>query len=146
VRWDIRRPFEDLCSLATPRDAWREQFAKVANGSYIMRGIEMTFTATVTEHLGKLALAGSATRPGLELAPLQAVDAVQWDIKTRSNKPMSDDEASAFARLSAALAANPAAATVKVTGPLKKDGAYFSLRFENSRLIGLSATTAQTSP
>jgi hypothetical protein len=33
---------------------------------------------------------------------------------------MSDDEVSAFARLSAALAANPAGATVQVTGPLKK--------------------------
>jgi hypothetical protein len=59
-----------------------------------MRGIEMTFTATVTEHLGKLALAGSATRPGLELAPLQAVDAVQWDIGSPGSEPGGRDRKS----------------------------------------------------
>ena len=32
-----------------------------------------------------------------------------------------------FARLSAALAAHPAGATVQVTGPLKKNGADFFL-------------------
>jgi galactose oxidase len=108
-------------------DAWRDQFTKVANGSYVMRGIEMTFTGTVTDQLGKLTLAGHATRPALGLAPLQATDIVQWDIKTRANKPMSVDEATAFARLSAAPAVNSPGTTVQVTGPLKKNGADFFL-------------------
>jgi hypothetical protein len=106
-------------------DAWRDQFAKVANGTYVMRGLEMTISGTVTEHLARLALGGTPTRPELVLAPLQAADKVQWDFATRTSKPMSDDEVSAFARLSAALAANPAGATVQVTGPLKKSGADF---------------------
>jgi galactose oxidase len=108
-------------------DAWRDQFAKVANGTYVMRGLEMTISGTVTEHLARLALGGTPTRPELVLAPLQAADKVQWDFATRTSKPMSDDEVSAFARLSAALAANPAGATVQVTGPLKKSGADFFL-------------------
>jgi hypothetical protein len=108
-------------------DAWRDQFAEIANGTYVMRGIEMTLSGVVTGHLGRLTLAGTATRPELLLAPLQATDKVQWDIKTRINKPMSDEEASAFARLSAALTARPVGATVEVTGPLKKNGTDFFL-------------------
>jgi hypothetical protein len=108
-------------------DAWRDQFASVANGSYVLRGIEMTLSGTVTEHLARLALGGTATRPELVLAPLQAADKVQWDFARRTSKPMSDEEVNAFARLSATLAANPAGTTVRVTGPLKKDGADFFL-------------------
>jgi galactose oxidase len=108
-------------------DDWREEFAEVANGSYVMRGIEVTVTGTVTDHLAKLTLAGTATRPDLVLAPLQASDKIQWDITTRANMPMTADEESAFARLSSALAKEPAGATVQVIGPLKKDGAAFFL-------------------
>jgi galactose oxidase len=115
-------------------DAWRDQFAKVANGSYVMRGIEMTFTGAVTEHLGKLTLASAARRPSLVLAPLQATDVVQFDFKRRVNKPMSNDEVGAFTRLYAALAAGPAPATVRITGPLKKTGANFFLEVREFEL------------
>ena len=108
-------------------DVWRDQFAKAVNGTYIMRGIEITLSGLVTEQLARLTLAGTATQPELVLAPLQAADKIQWDIKTRANRPMSDLEASAFARLSAALAARRAGATVQVTGPLKKNGTDFFL-------------------
>ena len=108
-------------------DLWRDQFAKVANGSYVMRGIEMTVSGTVSEDLARLTLAGTATRPDLILAPLQAADKIAWDFARRVNRPMSDDEAAAYAKLSAALAGSPAGVTVQVTGPLKKDGADFAL-------------------
>jgi galactose oxidase len=108
-------------------DVWRDQFAKVINGTYIMRGIEMTLSGLVTEEFARLTLSGTATRPDLVLAPLQAADKIQWDIRTRANRPMTDAEASEFARLSAALVARPAGATVQVTGPLKKNGTEFFL-------------------
>ena len=107
--------------------AWRDQFADVANGSYVMRGIEMTLEGKVTDHFGLLTLLGNATRPDLVLAPLQASDKVQWDFTTRSNKPMTAEEASAYARLSAKLATQPNGAQVQVTGPLKKNGTQFFL-------------------
>jgi galactose oxidase len=108
-------------------DVWRDQFAKIVNGTYIMRGIEMTLSGLVTEQLARLTLTGTATRPGLVLAPLHAADKIQWDIRTRATRPMTVQEASAFTRLSAALEARPAGATVQVTGPLKKKGADFFL-------------------
>jgi galactose oxidase len=108
-------------------DEWREEFAEVANGSYVMRGIEVTLTSTVNEHLARLTLAGTATRPDLVLAPLQASDKIQWDITTRANVPMTADEQSAFARLSTELATKPAGESVRVTGPLKKNGPDFFL-------------------
>ena len=108
-------------------NAWRDQFADVANGSYVMRGIEMTLEGKVTAHFGLLTLLGNDTRPDVVLAPLQGPDKVQWDFTTRSNKPMTAEEASAYARLSATLATQPNGTQVQVTGPLKKNGTEFFL-------------------
>lgn len=108
-------------------DLWRDEFAKVINGSYTMRGIEITLSGLVTEELAKLTLTGTETRPEVVLSPLQAADKIQWDIRTRAAKPMSKQEASAFDELSAALVDHPEGAKVQVTGTLKKHGADFFL-------------------
>jgi galactose oxidase len=112
-------------------DEWREQFARVANGSYVMRGIEMTLKGVVTESFGLLTLVGSDSRPDVVLAPLQAPDKIQWDIATRASRPMSDDEKTAYARLSAELHGKSAATAVEVTGPVKKNDAEFFLEVRN---------------
>jgi galactose oxidase len=108
-------------------DVWRAQFADVANGSYIMRGIEMTLEGKVTDHFGLLTLGGDQSRPDLVLAPLQGTDKVQWDLTTRSNQPMTAEEASAYTRLSAKLATQSNGTQVQVTGPLRKNGSEFFL-------------------
>jgi hypothetical protein len=108
-------------------DAWRDQFADVANGSYVMRGIEMTVAGEVTDHFGLLTLAGNKTRPDLVLAPLQGPDKIQWDFTTRSNQPVTAEEAGAYTRLSAKLEAQSSGTQVQVTGPLKRDGSEFFL-------------------
>jgi len=108
-------------------DAWRDQFAEVANGSYIMRGIEMTLVGEVTDNFGLLTLVGNKTRPDLVLAPLQGPDKIQWDFTTRSNQPMTAEEASAYTRLSAQLATQSSGTQVQVTGALKKNGSEFFL-------------------
>lgn len=108
-------------------DAWRDQFADVANGSYIMRGIEMTLVGKVTDHFGLLTLVGDEIRPDLVLAPLQETDKVQWDFTTRSNQPMTAEEANAYTRLAAKLATQSNGTQVQVTGPLKKTGSEFFL-------------------
>jgi galactose oxidase len=71
-------------------DTWRKQFADVVNGTYIVRGIEMTISGLVTENNGRLTLKRTTTRAALNLVLLQAADKVQWDIRTRKNKPASD--------------------------------------------------------
>ena len=109
-------------------DVWRHEFAKFINGTYIMRGIEMTLSGFVIKQLHKLTLAGTKTPLELVLEPLQAADIVQWDSKRRANRPMSKSEASAFDRLFAALEGRPEVAAVQITGPLTKKGADFSLQ------------------
>jgi galactose oxidase len=108
-------------------DAWRDQFASVANGSYIMRGIEITINGKVTDQFGLLKLVGDKARPDLVLAPLQESDKVQWDFTTRNNRPMTSEEASAYMRLSARLSTGSDGVSVQVTGPLKKNGSEFFL-------------------
>ena len=102
-------------------DAWREQFAKISNGSYALRGIEMTLRGHLTDALGLLTLSGQDERPDVSLAPLQAPDKVQWDITTRANRPLSAEEATAYVRLKSALEGNAAPSLVEVTGPSEEE-------------------------
>lgn len=108
-------------------DVWRDEFAKVINGTYLIRGLEMTLTGSVVGHLTTLTLSGTDGRPNILLAPLQAADKVQWDIKTRESWPLSADEANAYSQLSDALAGRTSGVQVQVTGPLKKNGTGFFL-------------------
>jgi hypothetical protein len=111
-------------------DLWRQEFAAIANGSYELRGVELTLDGTVSETNGLLTLAGNETRPDVVLAPLQGPDKVQWDINTRENWPMTHSEETAYDRLSAKLAEAAAGATVEILGPLKKNdnGFYQEVR------------------
>jgi hypothetical protein len=106
-------------------DLWRMQFASQANGSYGLRGIELTLAGEVTETNGLLTLSGNETRAAVTLAPLQASSKVQWDFQTRENWPMTADEETAYERLSAKLVEARTGAIVEVTGPLKKNGKEF---------------------
>jgi hypothetical protein len=115
-------------------DLWRQEFADIANGSYDLRGIELTLDGMVTENHGLLTLAANATRPEVVLAPLQAPDKVQWDIKTRENWPMTPEEETAYERLSAKLAGATAGATVEVVGPLMKNGNEFYLEVRDFKI------------
>jgi hypothetical protein len=115
-------------------DQWREEFADVANDSYVLRGIEMTMDGTVTETNGLLTLAGNETRPEVVLAPLQAPDKVQWDIKTSANWPMLPEEEAAYERLSARLAEAADGAKVEVVGPLRKNGNEFFLEVRTAAI------------
>ena len=108
-------------------DVWRDQFADVANGSYILRGIEMTLEGKVTNHLGLLTLVADKSKSDLVLAPLQGPDKIQWNFTTRSNQPLTAEEETAYSRLSALLSSQSNGTQVQVTGPLKKNGTEFFL-------------------
>jgi galactose oxidase len=127
-------------------DVWQSEFEKIANGAYVMRGIEMTLSGVVTKkQLGadeQLTLAGTSTRPELVLAPFQATSKIEWDMKAQAPRPISDAEAGAYARLSAALADHPAGVTVQVTGRLQKHGANkFSLDVREFEVVDAAAAS-----
>jgi len=108
-------------------DKLREEFAAVANDSYVLRGVEVTLRGTVTASHGLLVLEGNDTRPDIVLAPLEATHKVQWDIVSRASWPMTPDEADAYERLSALVAGTAEGAAVEATGPLKKNGDEYYL-------------------
>jgi galactose oxidase len=106
-------------------DAWRREFVGIVNGTYELRGIEVTVGGDVTLRNGQLLLEGG-TRPPIRLLPLTQAEKIQWDHTNRSPQPLEDDEASAFDRLAAATA-DPAEERISVTGPLRQTAAGYDL-------------------
>ena len=108
-------------------DVWRSEFSSTANGSYIMRGIEMTLSGLVTKKTvdtgEQLTLAGTDTRSKLVLESFQENHQIKWDLKAEAPKPITDEEAAAYKQLSAALEGHAAGLNMKVTGWLEKHDA-----------------------
>jgi hypothetical protein len=95
------------------------------NGTYELRGVEVTVGGNVTLRNGELLLEGG-TRPPIRLLPLPQAEKIQWNHTDRSPQPLEDDEASAFERLLAATR-NPAEGRISVTGPLRQTGAGYGV-------------------
>ncbi|KAI9654639.1 MAG: hypothetical protein M1821_005846 [Bathelium mastoideum] len=155
---DVVRPVPDQANslafvylkqdLLPDIDVWRSEFAKTANGAYVMRGFEITLSGVVNkQHVsaeGQLMLAGTLTRPELPLAPFQASSKIEWDITAQAPKPVSDAEAGAYARLFATLADRGPPVTVQVTGRLQKYGANkFSLDVREFEVVNDVAATSK---
>ena len=104
-------------------DVWRSEFGKTANGSYHMRGVEMTLSGIVEKAGEQLVLAGNSTRQQLVLAPFKETSKIEYDLWAKVDRMMSDEEAGAYEELSAALAAHSSGMEVVVTGRLQKHGA-----------------------
>jgi hypothetical protein len=120
-------------------DVWRSEFASFVNGTYTMRGIEMTLCGKVAKKQAdygeQLVLAGTSPRPDLQLAPLQAGSKVQWDRLTKAPQPLTDVEIGAYEGLVKAMTENPET-TVKLTGPLlKKDGGQYTLEVREFEVL-----------
>jgi hypothetical protein len=129
-------------------EVWRKEFQTTANGSYVVRGIEMTLSGLVTRKNGgadeQLTLKITSSGQEVLLKPLQEASKIQWDRTTRAPKPMTDAEASAYSALSAAVAGSPGGTTFQVTGPLQKL-ADNSFTLEVREFEAVDATTASTS-
>jgi galactose oxidase len=104
-------------------DAWRSEFEKTANGSYHMRGIEMTLSGAVEKKREQLVLAGNETRPKLVLAPFKEGSKIEYDMWKKVDREMSEEEAGAYEELFKALAGQASGMKVVVTGRLQKNGA-----------------------
>ena len=109
-----------------PVDRWREQFERLVNGTYELRGVEVTLEGTIELRDGTLCLVTRGQPTPLELTPVEAASKVQWDSARRAPKALDLGEATAFARL-AAEAEDLNGRQVTVTGPLQQDGAKYRL-------------------
>jgi hypothetical protein len=107
-------------------DRWDQQFRRMVNGSYRLRGFEVRLDGTIEHRDGGLFLTGSGRRPAVELAPLVATDKIQWDRPLAAPKPVGPDEAAAYETL-AAEATNSPGRGFSVTGPLKQTNEKFRL-------------------
>ena len=81
----------------------------------------MTLVGSIKESNGLLTLMGAGARPSVVLAPLDAVDKVQWNLETHSNWPVLPDEQIAYWQLTKLMQSPKPPNTVKVTGPLMKN-------------------------
>jgi hypothetical protein len=102
---------------------WRRQFASLANGTHIFRGVEVTLQGKVSAKSdGSLVLAATNSRPMVFLEPIQALDKIQWDINTRALKPLTADEQNAFAALQEQVRVAGGSLDASITGPFKISG------------------------
>jgi hypothetical protein len=106
---------------------WHRQFRRVANGTYELRGVEVSVRGTVRERSGRLIIESRDARRELALVPLAAGEKVQWSRTTRASKPLLGGEALAFEALSAAVGAAADGVHVTVTGPLTEGDAGYRL-------------------
>jgi hypothetical protein len=104
-----------------PLQRWVEQFHRIVNGTYEMRGVEVTLRGLVDQENGRYFLAGR--RPTVQLAPL--AEKIQWDHLAGSPKPVQEYEARAYDDLIVRYRDGDPDAAVTVTGPLTQaDGEY----------------------
>jgi galactose oxidase len=118
-------------------EEWPAQFAATANGTYLLRGVELELSGAVEAGSAGLFLEATSSRPAVALAPLQACAKIQWDHSAREPRPFHHGEKGAFDRLAHAQRAvtnhafaNQSVAVLQatITGPLSKTAAAFVLQ------------------
>ena len=108
-------------------DRWAEQIAETANGSYDLRGVEVSVNGVLARQDDGLVLTGPLFAAAVPLRALGETDKVQFDQAARQAHPATSEERSAFDRLAAAGGAVSGATTMRVTGPLVREGDCWTL-------------------
>ena len=111
-----------------PINHWTAQFARTANGTHLLRGVEVTIDGVVQLQGSNLTLSNDDIGRPLGLAPLQAEDKIQWDHQTGALKPMQPEEQNAFADLAALVQQSGGTLKATVTGPLSRMGDALEVR------------------
>jgi galactose oxidase len=111
-----------------PVNHWPAQFARTANGTHLLRGVEVTLDGIVQLQGSVLTLIGSDSRPSITLSRLQAEDKIQWDHQTGALKPMQPEEQNAFADLVDQVQRSGGTLKATVTGPLSRMGDTVEVR------------------
>ena len=102
-------------------ELWAGQFKAKANGSYDIRGFEVTVSGRLDERDGRPRLVGPGRAFDVALQPIGRTEKVQWDWARRAPALPTPDEADAFDRMVASGAGAGGAATFRVTGPLRSE-------------------------
>jgi hypothetical protein len=76
-------------------DRWEKQFAASANGSYLLRGVEVQLSGVVRTDNGSLEIDSGRPRPPVLLAPLGPADKVQWNLEAGIPAAATDAESAA---------------------------------------------------
>jgi galactose oxidase len=100
---------------------WKEQIAQSANGSYHLRGVEISITASLLTDNGTLFANGPHLASPLPLRPLGSTPKAQYDRTTKQARPATAAELTAYERLLAQAQSGAAMPSVRVTGPLVHD-------------------------
>ena len=108
-------------------DGWQEQFTQMVNGSYELRGVEVTLDGQVKRRNGELMLKGTPSRPAVRLTPIAPEENVHWDTRTSAPVELTDDETAAYDRLAADVGAEADGRQATVTGPLTLDDSGYRL-------------------
>lgn len=106
---------------------WREQFSRLVNGRYELRGVEVTLEGRIHADRGMLYLSAANRRPRVRLTALDPAGKIQWDRNTGAPPPLTSDEEHAFRDVTTTARQGPNGAHVRVTGPLERDVEEFVL-------------------
>jgi hypothetical protein len=107
---------------------WGRQFTKVVNGSYNLRGVEVTLDGTLSSEDAHLALTVDDRPIEVKLDPITSADKVQWDREAGQAVALTSEEADAYKELAAATGSGTHAQRVVVTGPLSQTGSRYTLK------------------
>jgi galactose oxidase len=111
-----------------PLDRWEEDFAATANGSYQLRGYEITLEGDVDRRDGQVLLRLGSGRPDVELHPLRQL--IQWDPDLRGREEPTPEERRAFENVTTVATGS----RVHVTGPITKDRDSYRLEVRRLRV------------
>lgn len=124
-------------------EKWRKEFEKTANGSYHMRGIELTISGTPVRKVAgmteQLMLSGTPTRPEVLLAPFTATSKIEYDMWAKAPRQVEAAEAGAYDQLQATVARRDHGLKIRVTGRLHGSADGFSLDVRSFELFGDAA-------
>jgi galactose oxidase len=109
-----------------PLDLWQQQFRSIVNGSYILRGVELTLRGSIEMRQTQLLLQCASPKASLRLAALTPGQRMQWDHVAQARKAPLSGELEAYARLFGEFRQRSGGSeTLTVTGPLVEiDGGY----------------------
>lgn len=105
-----------------PLDTWDEQFSRIVNGTYELRGVELTLRGSIDARGDELFLVGAGQRSAVRLVSLAPEDKIQWNHAARMRKPLESDEAGAHTRLLDAHHRGLRNRAITITGPLTRSG------------------------
>ena len=122
-----------------PLDRWREQFHRMVNGSYRIRGFELTVDGSVAAGEDGLHLTPFGDRPAVRVVALDPGGKVQWDRAAAAPQAPRPDEEAAFSALTEAVVTAGTELRARVTGPVTRGQEGYRLHVRRFALSGNAA-------